>query len=54
MALDPTLTDSDGIPAPLVRYRLSENSLRIMEFAGAKATQALALRTADYIKQNRA
>ena len=41
VTLDPTLTDSDGIPAPLVRYRLSENSLRMMEFAAARATEAL-------------
>lgn len=41
VTLDPTLTDSDGIPAPLVRYRLSENSLTMMEYAGKKATEAL-------------
>lgn len=41
VTLDPTLTDSDGIPAPLVRYRLSENSLRMMEYAAKKATEAL-------------
>jgi choline dehydrogenase-like flavoprotein len=41
VTLDPTLTDSDGIPAPLVRYRLSENSVRMMEYAARKATEAL-------------
>lgn len=41
VTLDPTLTDSDGIPAPLVRYRLSENSLTMMEYAAKKATEAL-------------
>jgi len=41
VTLDPTLTDSDGIPAPLVRYRLSENSVRMMEYAAKKATEAL-------------
>ena len=41
VTLDPTLTDADGIPAPLVRYRLSENSLRMMEYAVARATEAL-------------
>jgi choline dehydrogenase-like flavoprotein len=41
VTLDPALTDSDGIPAPLLRYRLSENSLRMMEYAAARATEAL-------------
>jgi choline dehydrogenase-like flavoprotein len=41
VTLDPTLTDRDGIPAPLVRYRLSDNSLKMMEFAAARATEAL-------------
>jgi choline dehydrogenase-like flavoprotein len=41
VVLDPTLTDSDGIAAPLVRYRLSDNSKRIMEFAVKRATEAL-------------
>jgi choline dehydrogenase-like flavoprotein len=41
VTLDPTLADSDGIPAPLVRYRLSENSLKMMEYAAARATEAL-------------
>jgi choline dehydrogenase-like flavoprotein len=41
VTLDPNLTDSDGIPAPLVRYRLSDNSVKMMEFAVARATEAL-------------
>ena len=41
VTLDPNLTDSDGIPAPLVRYRLSENSVKLMELAVAKAREAL-------------
>jgi choline dehydrogenase-like flavoprotein len=41
VTLDPTLMDGDGIPAPLVRYRLSDNSLRMMEYAAEKATEAL-------------
>lgn len=41
VTLDPTLTDSDGIPAPLVRYRLSENSLKMMAYAEKKATEVL-------------
>src|SRR6185436_10196589 len=32
VVLDDTLTDSDGIPAPRIRYRLSENTKRLMKF----------------------
>ncbi len=42
VALDPRLTDADGIPAPLVRYRLSDNSKRMLEHGVARATEALA------------
>lgn len=41
VAIDPTLADSDGIPAPLVRYRLSDNSRRMLEFGVARATEAM-------------
>jgi choline dehydrogenase-like flavoprotein len=41
VALDPSLTDADGIPAPLVRYRLSENSKRILFFGLERAREAL-------------
>src|SRR3546814_4948892 len=30
VTLDPALTDSDGIPAPKLTYRLSENSRRML------------------------
>jgi len=51
VTLDPALTDSDGIPAPKITYRLSENSTamlahamargkEVLEAAGAKATVA--------------
>src|SRR3546814_4733264 len=30
VTLDPALTDSDGIPAPKITYRLSENSRRML------------------------
>jgi choline dehydrogenase-like flavoprotein len=51
VTLDPDLTDSDGIPAPKVTYRLSENSRamlmhcvargkEVLEAAGAKETVA--------------
>jgi choline dehydrogenase-like flavoprotein len=41
VALDPELTDADGIPAPLVRYRLSDNSRRILTHGVARAGEAL-------------
>jgi choline dehydrogenase-like flavoprotein len=33
--------DSNGIPAPKINYRLSENSKRMMDHAVGKATEAL-------------
>jgi choline dehydrogenase-like flavoprotein len=39
--LDPTMTDSDGIPAPKVVYRLSDNSRRMLAFHIARATESL-------------
>ncbi|MGY9056162.1 MAG: GMC oxidoreductase, partial [Alphaproteobacteria bacterium] len=39
--LDPTLTDSNGIPAPKIDYTLSENSLRMLEHGTARATEIL-------------
>jgi choline dehydrogenase-like flavoprotein len=41
VVLDPTLTDADGIPAPLVRYRLSDNSKRMLVFGLERAREAL-------------
>jgi choline dehydrogenase-like flavoprotein len=41
VVLDPELSDAHGIPAPLVRYRLSDNSLRMLEFGVARASEAL-------------
>ncbi len=39
VTLDPELTDSDGIPAPKITYRLSENSERMMAHAVQRATE---------------
>src|SRR5207248_639213 len=36
-----SLTDSDGIPAPLIRYRESDNSRKMVEFAMARAAEVL-------------
>ena len=41
VTLDDTLADGDGIPAPKVTYRMSENSLKIMDFGIARASEAL-------------
>ncbi|MEZ5654001.1 MAG: GMC family oxidoreductase [Burkholderiaceae bacterium] len=41
VVLDPDLTDSSGIPAPRLHYRLSENSLRMLDHAIARSTELL-------------
>jgi choline dehydrogenase-like flavoprotein len=41
VVLDPDLTDAHGIPAPLVRYRLSDNSLRMLDYGVARAAEVL-------------
>jgi choline dehydrogenase-like flavoprotein len=39
--LDPTLKDADGIPAPKLVYRMSENSRRLLDFHLARAKESL-------------
>jgi choline dehydrogenase-like flavoprotein len=41
VTLDPDLTDSDGIPAPKIDYRLSDNSNRMLEHSVARAVEVL-------------
>jgi choline dehydrogenase-like flavoprotein len=41
VTLDPELVDGDGIPAPKIHYRLSENSRRMLEHAVARGREAL-------------
>lgn len=41
VTIDPELVDADGIPAPKVTYRLSENSERMLEHAVARGSEAL-------------
>ena len=41
VVLDPALTDSDGVPAPKINYRVSENSTRLMDFHLARAQESL-------------
>jgi choline dehydrogenase-like flavoprotein len=41
VTLDPKLTDSSGIPAPKITYRLGENSRRMLDHGVARAVEAL-------------
>ena len=41
VTLDPTLTDSNGIPAPKIDYTLSQNSRRMLDHAVARASEIL-------------
>jgi choline dehydrogenase-like flavoprotein len=41
VTLDPELTDSDGIPAPKITYRLSENSTAMLAHAMARGKEVL-------------
>jgi choline dehydrogenase-like flavoprotein len=41
VVLDPILKDADGIPAPKLRYRLSENSKRLLAFHLARTKESL-------------
>jgi choline dehydrogenase-like flavoprotein len=41
VTLDPDLTDGNGIPAPKITYRLSENSRHMLDHAIARASEAL-------------
>jgi choline dehydrogenase-like flavoprotein len=40
VTLDPKLTDSDGLPAPKIAYRTSENTRRMLEFNLDRALEA--------------
>lgn len=40
VTLDATLTDSDGIPAPKINYRYSENTLKIRDFTLERMKEA--------------
>ena len=41
VSLDPDLTDSDGIPAPKISYRVSENTERMLAHGEARAAEVL-------------
>jgi choline dehydrogenase-like flavoprotein len=41
VTLDPEIKDANGIPAPKIDYRMSDNSLRMLEHARERATTAM-------------
>lgn len=41
VTLDPVLTDSDGIPAPSITYRLGDNTRKMLRHGQEKATELL-------------
>ncbi len=41
VTLDPDLTDSDGIPAPKITYRLGENTKRMLKHGEVRAEEVL-------------
>ncbi len=41
VVLDPELKDGDGIPAPKIHYRMSENSYRLLRFHQERARESL-------------
>src|SRR5499427_668606 len=41
VTLDPDLVDADGIPAPKINYRLSENSTKMLAHSVARAKEVL-------------
>jgi choline dehydrogenase-like flavoprotein len=41
VTLDPHLKDANGIPAPKISYRLSENSRRMLDHSMARGTEIL-------------
>ncbi|MBI4234483.1 MAG: GMC family oxidoreductase [Chloroflexi bacterium] len=52
VTLDPALTDSHGIPAPKVNYKVSENSQRILAFGIARAREAFEAANAREVLAN--
>ena len=49
VTLDPDLTDSDGIPAPRITYRLGENTARMLRHGEAKACELLLAAGAKHV-----
>ncbi|MFZ0386615.1 MAG: GMC family oxidoreductase [Solirubrobacteraceae bacterium] len=53
VTLDPVLTDSSGIPAPKVTYRVGDNSRRCLDFQIARAKESLVEAGAYKIEEER-
>jgi choline dehydrogenase-like flavoprotein len=53
VTLDPKLRDGDGIAAPRVRYRMGENSKRLIEYHIARAAESLRAAGAREVKVER-
>lgn len=49
VTLDPVLTDSDGIPAPSITYRLGDNTRKMLRHGQEKATELLLAAGAEKI-----
>ena len=52
VVLDPSLTDSDGIPAPKINYLLSENSKKMLAHGVARTTEVMEAAGAKKILSN--
>ena len=50
VTLDPELKDGNGIPAPRIHYRLSENSKRMLEHGVARGKQVLEAAGAEWTR----
>ena len=50
VTLDPELSDSNGIPAPRIQYRLSENSRRMLEHGVARGKEVLEAAGAEWTR----
>ncbi len=53
VTLDPDLTDSDGIPAPKIHYKLSENSFKALDYGSARGTEVMQAAGATRMLVNR-
>jgi len=49
VSLDPTLTDSDGIPAPRIEYRREQNNLDLLGWHSDRAREALQAAGATHV-----
>jgi len=49
VSLDPTLTDSDGIPAPRIEYRREQNNLDLLSWHSDRAREALQAAGATHV-----